>query len=211
MDCETVRARYVDAFLEGAPRPTEIDVHLDGCAACRDHVAGLAAAWAALGALSFVEPSWAVGRRLARRIWWEEARGALAAPGGWRRAAPAGGLAFVVSVILAVLLPYDAIAALCRDVLTAALPTPTAYAVAGLIYGLVPMLVVAPVRARWSAPPGMVGALQAAVVFLSVLVPYAVVQCGGFGLVLIAGFTAGIAIGAGLGAAAGTWLVERHA
>ena len=211
MDCETVRARSADAFLDGAPRPREIDVHLDGCAACRAHVDGLATAWAALEALPLVEPSRAVGRRLARRIGWEEARGALASPRGWRRAALAGGLAFAISVILALLVPYDTMAALCRDVVAAALPTPTAYAVAGLIYGLVPMLLVTPLRARSSEPPRMVGALQAAVVFLAVLVPYAVVQCRGFGPVLITGFTLGIAIGAGLGAAAGTRLVERHA
>ena len=77
MDCETARARSVDAFLDDTPRPSELDVHLDRCAACRDHVERLAAAWAALGALPLVGPSRAVGRRLARRVWWEEARGVL--------------------------------------------------------------------------------------------------------------------------------------
>jgi hypothetical protein len=171
----------------------------------------MTAAWAALAALPLVEPSQVAGRRLRRQVWWEEARAALAAPGDWRRAALAGGLAFVVSVVLAVLLPYDAMAALCRDVVAAALPTPTAYAVAGLLYGLVPMVVVAAVRVPRSPRPRMVGALQASLMFLSVLVPWVVVQCGEFGPALIAGFTAGIAIGAVVGAAAGTWVVERHA
>ena len=171
----------------------------------------MVATWAALEALPLVEPSARVGWRLRRLIWWDAVREVLASREGWRQAVLAGGLGVVLSVLLALLVPYDTMVAVCRDVVAAALPPPSAYAVAGLVYGLAPMAIGAALRARRAPRAGAVGALEASVAFLLVLVPYVVVRCSEFGPTLLAGFATGVTIGAILGALTGRWLVERRA
>lgn len=211
MDCQTVRELYVASLLGPGLGSVEVDRHLASCPGCRQELLGLAATWAALGDLPLAEPSPAVARRLRRRLRLEAAREALGSLAHWQQAALVGVMGFVVSVLLSLSLPYDTIVAICREIVPSVLPTPGAYLVAGVVYGLVPMALGSALLTRLLAPHGLVGALEAAAVFLAVLLPYAVLLCGEFPLALLIGFLGGITAGAVAGSLAGTWLTRRPA
>lgn len=211
MDCQTVRELYVASLLGPGPGSVEVDRHLVSCPGCREELLGVAATWAALGDLPRAEPSPAVARRLRRRLRLEAAREALGSLAHWQQAALVGVVGFVVSVLLSLVVPYDTIVALCREIVPSVLPTPGAYLVAGVVYGLVPMALGSTLLTRLLAPHGLVGALEAAAVFLAVLLPYAVLLCGEFPLALLIGFLGGITAGAVAGSLAGTWLTRRPA
>lgn len=211
MDCATARELGVTALTEGRPRPEEVERHLGACAACREELDGLGLTWTALEALPVVEPSPAIAVRLRRRIRWEMARETLGSPERWQQAALVGVVGFVLSVLLGLVLPYESMVAACRRMIPSLLPTPLAYVAAGALYGFLPLLIGAALEARRTWAPGLVGALEAPLVFLATLVPYVVLRCGDFPLALLAGFVAGIAFGAIAGGGAGAWLGRRRA
>lgn len=210
MDCEAAQELYVGALVAGQASPGEVERHLTGCEACRQAGHGLAAAWSALAGLPAVDPSPSLTRRLRRRIQLEAAREALASVESWQRAALAGVAAFVVSVMLSFLLPYQTMVALCEAIAPPGLPTPAAYLAAGLLYGLLPMLVGTALGRHATPGFGLLGTFEASLVFLVVLVPYVLLRCGEFPVPLLAGLIGGIALGAGLGGAVGTGLGRRH-
>ncbi len=210
MDCQAVRELCVEALIAGRASE-EVERHLAACPPCREETQTLAATWTALAALPVLEPSPDLARRLQRRVRWEGIQEALASIESWQRAALAGVAGFVVSVVLSLLVPYETMVAFCRAIAPRGLPTPAAYLVAGLLYGLLPMLVGTAVARRAGPGFGLLGAFEAAVVFLAVLVPYVLLRCGEFPLPLLAGFIGGIALGATLGGATRTGLGRRHA
>lgn len=159
MDCEGVRARYIEALVGGQALAEEVAAHLSTCHGCRAEAESLASTWTALASFPLDEPGADMARRLQWRIRAEAAREALVSLGRWQQAALAG----------------------------VAIP------------------------ARGAAVPGVLGLLEAPVVFLIALVPYVLSRCGDFPLALLVGFIAGIAAGAIAGGGAGTWLGHRHA
>ncbi|HKW95594.1 MAG TPA: hypothetical protein VJX92_27145 [Methylomirabilota bacterium] len=194
--CQATREELLSACLSGRPAPEEAHLHARGCPECAEETRRLAETWAALAALPLLEPSAQLSRRLRRRIRWEVAREALASVGSWQRAALAGVGGFALSFLLSLLLPYDVMVTLCRTAAPETLPAATAYLVAGFLYGLVPMAIVAGFRGgRGQALAGLVGVLEASIVFLVVAVPYVVAACG-FPPPLLVGFVTGIALGA---------------
>ena len=197
MDCHAVRELHVEALIAGRAASEEVERHLAACPACREETQALAATWTALAALPVLEPSPEVARRLHRRVRWEGIRESLASIESWQRAALAGVAGFVLSVVLSLLVPYQTMVALCQTIAPPSVPAPAAYLLAGVLYGLLPMLIGT--------------ALEAVFVFLLVLVPYVLLRCGEFPVSLLAGFVGGIALGATLGSAAGTGLRRRHA
>lgn len=202
MDCEVARELYVEGLAAQRPAPPDVERHAAGCDACRREVAGLAAAWAAMASLPVLDPSPGLARAIRRRVRWEAARDVLTSIDAWQRGALAGVTGFVASVLLSLVVPYDTMVAVCRSLVPEAVPAPGAYLVAGLMYGLVPMLVAAMLERRGSGVPRLVGGLEAILVFIVVLVPYVLLRCGDFPAALLGGFLAGIALGAISGEAA---------
>lgn len=210
MDCEDVRAAYAESLVAGQSMADAAAHHLLACSGCREEAERLTATWTALGSLPLAEPSPRVGRILRRRVRWEAAREALRSLERWQEAALAGVVGFVLSVLLGLALPYEVMIAACQAVVPA-VPGALAYLMSGLVYGLIPMALSVAGDAWRRAVPGIVGAVEAPVVFLVALVPYVVLRCGEFPLALLTGFIAGIATGAVLGGGAGAWLGRRHA
>jgi len=206
MDCQAVQELYVEALIAGRPASGEVEPHLAACHPCREETQTLAATWTALAVLPVLKPSPAVARRLQRRVRWEGIREALASIESWQRAALAGVAAFVVSVVLSLLVPYETMVAFCQAIAPPSVPAPAAYLLAGVLYGLLPMLIGTTLEARGPRVVGLMGTLEAVIVFLLVLVPYVVLRCGEFPVPLLAGFVGGIGLGATLGSAAGTGL-----
>lgn len=210
MDCQAVRELYVEALIVGRASE-EVERHLAACPPCRQETHTLAATWTALAALPVLEPSPGLARRLHRRVRWEGIREVLASTEAWRRAALTGVGGFVVSVVLSLLVPYETTVAFCQAIAPPSVPAPAAYLLAGVLYGLLPMLIGTALEARGTRVVGLMGTLEAVIVFLLVLVPYVLLRCGEFPGSLLAGFAGGIALGATLGGAAGTGLRRRRA
>lgn len=211
MDCDAVRAAYLESLVERAATGTEAVVrHIETCPGCRDEIRALGAVWEALGALPLAEPSAEARRGLIRRLRWAAAVEPLRSIESWQQAALAGVVGFLVSVLFSLLVPYEAMVAACESV-AAALPTGVAYLMGGFLYGLAPMAIAVAVQARRQVTSGIVAALEAPFVFLVALVPYVVIRCAEFPPALLAGFVAGLATGAVLGGGAGAWLGRRHA
>ncbi|MBI2561953.1 MAG: zf-HC2 domain-containing protein [candidate division NC10 bacterium] len=211
MDCQAVRELYLEGLIGGRAASPEVERHLAVCPACREEAQKLAATWTVLATLPLLEPSRDVARCLYRRVRWEGVREALASIESWQRAALAGVAGFVVSVVLSLLVPYETMVAFCQAIAPPSVPAPAAYLLAGVLYGLLPMVIGTALEARSTHVIGLMGTLEAVIVFLLVLVPYVLLRCGEFPASLLAGFVGGIALGAMLGSAAGTGLRRRRA
>lgn len=203
MTCDEVRERSIEALTAGQKAPDDVGLHLTGCLGCQDELRALARTWEALAALPLLEPSAGVARRLHRRLRWEVVREAVTSVESWQRAALAGVAGFVVSVLLSLLVPYQTMAQLCESIAPTSMPTPAAYLMAGVLYGALPMVLGTAFEARKTAFFGLPGAVEAAFVFMMVLVPYVVLRCGEFPGALLVGFVGGIALGAVVGSVAG--------
>ncbi|MBI3636899.1 MAG: hypothetical protein HY216_11940 [Candidatus Rokubacteria bacterium] len=210
MDCDAVRQIYVESLASGEGIAEAATRHLATCPGCRNELQALDATWMALAVLPLVDPSATVRRRLLRRVRWQAAREALLSLQSWQQAALAGVVGFLLSVLLAVILPYEAMVEACRGV-APGLPVALAYAVGALVYGLVPMAVAVSFEARRRALPGVLGLIEAPAVFLAAIVPYVVLRCAEFPVALLIAFVAGLATGAVGGGGAGTWIGRRHA
>ena len=209
MECKTVRELYVAALADAVSASEEVDHHMASCRACHEELRGLAAAWAALGDLPRVEPPPEIDRKLRRRLRVEAARETVASLAHWQQAALVGVVAFSLSVVLSLVVPYHTMVAACAEVLTKVLPTPGAYLLAGMLYGVLPLAIGSALQARLAGRQSALGALESVVVFVVILVPYVLVRCGEFPLALLIGFLLGITAGAAAGSAAGTWLTRR--
>ncbi len=211
MNCDEVRERYIEALAAGLAVADEVEHHLTRCRSCQDEVRTLAGTWEALSGLPLLEPSAGVARRLHRRLRWEALREAVTSLESWQCAALAGVAGFVVSVLLSLLVPYEAMVRLCESIAPTSVPTPAAYLMAGVLYGLLPMALGTALEARKTALFGLPGALEAALVFMVVLGPYVVLRCGEFPANLLVGFVGGVALGAVVGSVAGTKVLRQAA
>lgn len=210
MDCDAVRPVYVESLVADEGIPEAASRHLAACPGCRDELVGLDATWAALAALPMVDPSGAVRRRLLRRVGWGAAWETLLSFERWQQAALTGVVGSLLSVLLAVVLPYEAMIEACRGV-APGLPAAFVYVIGALVYGLVPMTVAVSFEARLRALPSVLGLIEAPAVFLAAVVPYVVLRCAEFPLALLIAFVAGLATGAVVGGGAGTWIGRRRA
>ncbi len=210
MNCERVRELYVEALAAGRTLGDEVARHVETCVECREAIRGLSSTWSLLATLPSLEPRAEVAIRLRRRLRWERARESIVSAERWEHAALAGVLGFVLSVLLGLAVPYQTLVALCDQVVSEVLPTPAAYMVAGMVYGLLPMAAGAALVGPRGPRSGAVGLVEALLVFLVVLVPYLLLRCSEFPPALFAGFIGGITLGALAGGAGGAWL-RRHA
>jgi hypothetical protein len=211
MECEAARERYVEDLVAGQAASEEVARHLAGCPACREEVGALAGSWAALGALPVPDPSPEIARRLRRRVRRERLGEALRSLQAWQRAALAGVAGFAVSVALSLAVPYETMIRLCQALAPPSLPAPAAHLAAGILYGLLPMLVGSVVDTRGPRGVRLVETLEGVFVFLLVLVPYVLWRCGAFPVPSLAGFMGGVALGALVGGIAGIEWRARHA
>ncbi len=211
MECEAARELYVEALAAGRPAPAEVEGHAERCGACQVELARLEAAWAAVASLPPLEAPAGGVQAIRRRIRWEAAREALTSIDAWQRGALAGVAGFAASVLLSLLVPYEAMVALCQRLAPPPVPAPAAFLLAGLVYGLLPMLAAAALEHRAGGIARVIGGLEAVLVFFVVLVPYVLLRCGDFPVPLLAGFLAGIALGALFGEAASAGLRRRRA
>ncbi|MGH7374852.1 MAG: hypothetical protein ACREJY_11560 [Candidatus Rokuibacteriota bacterium] len=200
----------MEALAAGRAPGAQVAGHVETCVGCRAEIEGLSATWHLFEALPVLEPRAEVAVRLRRRLRWERARETLVSRERWQQAALAGVLGFVLSVLLGLAVPYQTMVALCNQLVSALLPTPAAYLVAGMVYGLVPMAAGAALLGRRGPRSGAVGLVEALLVFLVVLVPYLILRCSEFPPALLTGFIGGITLGALAGGAGGIWL-RRHA
>lgn len=202
MNCEEARELYLADLTGDHPTPESVKRHLETCVACRQELQTLAATWTALAGLPLSEPDPRVGRALRRRVRWEAAREAIASIESWQRAALAGVAGFVVSVLLSLIVPYHVMVRLCETIAPTSMPAAGTYLLAGLLYGALPMALGTAFEARKTAF-GLPAAVEAALVFMVVLVPYLALRCGEFPAALFVGFLAGIGLGAVVGGVAG--------
>lgn len=210
MECERIRELYVEALAAGGAPAHELAGHLETCVECRRTVQDLSTTWRLLETLPALEPRTEVTARLRRRLRWERARETLVSLERWQWAARTGMLGFVLSVLLGLAVPYQTLIGLCDQLVSALLPTPAAYLVAGIVYGLFPMAAGAALLGPRGVRAGAVGLAEASVVFLVMLLPYLVLRCSEFPPPLLAGFIGGITLGAVAGGTGGAWL-RRHA
>ena len=210
MDCDAVRQLYVESLAGGNGIPEAATRHLATCPGCRNELRALETTWAALAALPLVEPSGAVLWHVLRRVRWEAVREALLSLESWQQAAFAGVIGFLLSVLLAAVLPYEAMVEACRGV-APGLPTAFAYLMGALVYGFVPMGIAVSFEAHRRVAPGVVGMIEAPAVFLVAVGPYVALRCAEFPLALLAAFVAGLATGAVVGGGTATWIRRRHA
>jgi len=170
--------------------------HLAACRACAEELAGLRETWALLGGVPDLEPDPAIGRRLLRQVRWRSLRDAVLAPEGWRAAALAAVIGVGLSIGLSLLLPYNTLVALCRQVVAGLVPEVGAFLLAGAAYGAMPLALGVFIGWRRGSPGLWLGATEATLLFLIFLAPYVVVQCREFPLAALAGFVGGLAVGA---------------
>lgn len=193
MDCDRVRARLTEC-LSGEPAGPDgsaMRAHLAACRVCAEELAALRETWTLLARWPAIEPAPEVGRRLLRRIRRRLVRDAVLAPEAWRAAALAAVIGVGLSVSLSFLVPYTTLVALCRQFV----PEPGAFLLAGAAYGVLP-LALGGYTAWRRGSPGIWGGMEANVLFLALLLPYAIAQCGEFPLPAQVSFVGGLALGA---------------
>ncbi len=214
MDCDHVRP-LMTAHLGGSETPEEwegLRHHLRCCPPCRAEAEGLIGTWNALAELPDADAPAGV---------WERIQSALPAPitrpvrrTPWIAHAATAAIAALVSVAASLLLPYERAVRLCSDGLNrlippAALPDPALFFVVGLVYGLVPLGLVALAAARRLTGAGGHPGLGAGLLFAALAFPYVLIACSGLPGTLATALLAGIAAGALAGGPAGVWVGNK--
>jgi hypothetical protein len=115
--------------------------------------------------------------------------------GGWLPAGLAAALGVGLSLGLALLMPYASLVSACQKVLQLGEAHPAPYWLAGVTYG-VPLAVGAWVLRRRAAAGGVIGSLEASLLFMAILAPFVLVSCRDFPPPLQAAFVSGLGAGA---------------
>jgi len=198
VECHQVRARLTE-WLVGEPAGPERETlrsHLGQCRACAEELASMRETWGLLGRWPDLEPDPAIGRRLLRRVRWWTRRDVLLAPESWRAAALAAVVGVGLSIVMSLLIPYNTLVALCRQVIAGLVPEAGAFLLAGSAYGVMPLALGVFIGWRRGSPGPWLGATEATLLFLTFLAPYVIVQCREFSLPAVASFVGGLALGA---------------
>lgn len=195
--CEPIQEALLDALVAGeeAPRSGLLADHLAGCARCRTEWKAARRTWLALGQLPDVVPCDHVRAELVQRVRRAMVREWLLTVRGWLPAGQAAALGVGLSLGLAFLVPYASLVTACQQVLRLGEGHPMPYALAGTAYG-VPLATGAWILRRRMAVGGVIGSLEASVLFLAVLAPVVLVGCREFAPALRAAFVFGLVAGA---------------
>lgn len=207
MNCEEALA-ILTGKLAGqveAADDAEAERHLHACLACRREWEALTATWMLLRDLPLEAPDPAVAaqlfNRIARQIRWQ-----------WLlpRAAGLAAAGAFLTVGLIALVPFKKTIVFCLGLLAGA-PTQApadlaAFFVAGLPYGLLPLLVATVLFWRWSGLPRL--RWWGWGLFNLVTLPYVAIRCSEFSLELTLMLLLGFVAGAWLGGIGGGWVYQ---
>lgn len=204
MDCERARDQFLSQLVtgEGGAWAEPVRRHLDGCQGCRTEVEELSRIWAALGRLAEAEPDAEVEIRLMRRVRRQVMREAVLTVNGWVPAVLAAAVGVALSLTVSLLVPYPWLVSVCQKLLQLAERDAMPYLVAGAVYGLPLALGAWVVRGRLLRG-GVIGSLEATVLFLVILAPYVIAECREFPPALRGAFVSGLGVGALLSSLAG--------
>jgi hypothetical protein len=205
--CERIQEALMDALVagEGAPRP--LPDHLAACDACVAEWEALRRTWLALAPLGEVSPGEPVRARILQRVQRAMIREWLLTVRGWLPAVLAAALGVGLSLGLAVLVPYASLVATCRQLLQLGEGHAAPYWLAGMVYG-VPLAAGAWILRRRVAAGGVIGSLEASLLFLAVLAPFVLASCREFAPALLAAFVSGLVTGTLTASLAGFGLVR---
>ncbi len=218
MHCVDTRAEMTAYLAEevGTEVRVQLDAHLAGCPSCRAELEAFRETWWALGALPVPRPTpdlearvlaRTTGETLPRRAWH------LLQPLSVPIAALAGVL---LSIGLSILLPYEAAARLCREVLEG-LPLASGLSKAaspflvGILYAALPVLLMALFTARLNGRRPLVKGGWTAALFVLVLTPYVLAVCWALPAAFVGSLLAGLTAGAFTGGLGGFWVGRRAA
>ncbi len=215
MQCPDAQS-LMTAYLSDEAAPVErweFEAHLAACPRCRNELAAFREAWDRLGhwPVAVLDPR--IERDLLARLEPETVR---LAP---RLRPVATALAAVVAVLLSItasaFLAYEQAFQLCREALNGfgvfpGLPDSTLFFIAGIFYGVIPLLLVGLVSARLMGGAGAVWhGTATGVAFALLMTPYVVIVCSALPGVFTAAILAGIGLGGLSGSAGGLWLGSR--
>jgi len=209
VECHEVRDRLTE-WLGAETGPEAVRGHLVTCRACAEELAALQETWGLLGQWPGLEPDPAIGRRLQRKVRWWSLRDAVLAPEGWRAAALAAAIGVGLSIGMSLLIPYNTLVALCRQVVADLVPEAGAFLLAGAAYGVMPLALRVLIGWRRGSPGSWLGATEATLLFLIFLAPYVIVQCREFAPSAAASFVGGLALGALGGSLVASRLLPGH-
>ncbi len=210
MDCEGVRDRVLSDLVTdaGDAWPDSVRRHLEGCEGCRSEVADSSRIWTALGQLPQAEPGPEVETRLMRRLRRQVVREAVLTVSGWTPAVLAAVVGVILSLGLALLVPYSFLVSLCQQALQVSDAHPGPYLLAGMAYG-VPLALGVWILRQHALGGRLVGGVEASVLFLVILAPFVIAQCREFAPSLRVAFVSGLGVGAVGSTLAGLGLVRR--
>ncbi|MBI4589696.1 MAG: hypothetical protein HY725_12735 [Candidatus Rokubacteria bacterium] len=197
MDCEQVRDYFLAAIPapQKVPWPEAVARHLETCEGCGAELTGLERTWALLARWPEATPGEEVRERLMRRVRRRLLRESVATVGGWTPAVLMAAVGVGLSLLFSLLVPYSVLLSLCREALQVSESNPGVYVLAGAVYGLPLALGVWLIR-RQALIGGVVGSLEASLLFLVILGPYVIAQCREFAPALQVAFVSGLGGGA---------------
>lgn len=211
-DAQALMTAYLSDEVVSIER-REFEEHFTTCACCREELASFRESWERLGQWPVPAMDSRIERDLLARVEQE------AATLGPRLRPVATALAAVAAVLLSiaasVFLPYERAFQLCREGLKgfsvfAGLPDSTLFFIAGIFYGVIPLLLVGLVSARLMGGAGAgLNGTATGVAFALLMAPYVLIVCSALPGAFTAAILGGIALGGLSGSAGGLWLGSR--
>lgn len=215
MQCQDVQP-LMTAYLADEVAPLErqgLEAHLVACACCREELAAFRATWDRLGKWPVPAMDPRIERDLLARVEQEAATlGPRLRPVASIVAAAA---AVLLSILASAFLPYERAFQLCRDAVKgfgvfAGLPDSTLFFIAGIFYGVIPLLLVGLVSARlMGGAAALWRGMATGVAFALLMTPYVLIVCSALPGLFTAAVLAGIGLGGLSGSAGGLWLGSR--
>lgn len=209
MECHQARQLF-SAFVSGelGDDLAALREHCGACEGCRAELNALSQTWTLLGRWPDAEPAPEIGTRLRRQVRRLAFRDSILTVRGWTPAVLAGVIGVALSLALSLLVPYSILVSFCQQVFQVSDPHGAPYLLAGMIYGA-PLALGTLIALKRPAAWGFLRSLEAAILFLLILAPYAIAQCREFPPALQVAFVTGMGMGALLGSVSGVWL-GRH-
>ncbi len=197
MECEEVRDQLLAVLTagEGAPLTGSLARHVEACEGCGAEWKILSQTWALLRQWPDASPGDEIRARLVRRVRRQLLRGSVLTVSGWAPTVLVSVIGVGLSLGLSLLLPYSLLVSLCRQALQVSDPHAAPFLLAGTVYGLPLALGVWLIRRR-ALIGGVVGSLEASLLFLVILGPYVIAQCREFAPALQVAFVSGLGGGA---------------
>lgn len=220
MDCADIQERTT-AYLAEELSPVEREqvlTHLATCSGCRQETETLRSTWELLGTWREVSPSPALESRVLGNLGRELPWAAFSSQPKMqpRLVAASALIAALLSILNALLLPYEKAAALCADALRSfdpfvGLSDAPIYFLVGSIYGMVPLLCVGFVSGRWIRGQTPTQGLLTGCLFIVLMTPFLLVACSELPILLTAVLLAGLTVGAMSGGIGGSWIGAQAA